>query len=192
MITSTFSTCIVFLPLAQTSGIAYAILGDLAKAGVFSHAFSAVVALVLVPIVRTKVAIEKEKPLPQMIKFQNWFDKFKDGYVRWLGALLEKPNRSRNFCLIVLCFGVLTVSLTYPFIRKEIVALPVTDYIWVQVRASDFNSVDEMARELRRPEQILLQKLKPDLLHTFVDIQSARRAGILIRIANKNKSEESI
>lgn len=194
VITSTFSTCIVFLPLSQTSGIAYSILGDLAKAVVFSHSFSAVVALVLVPIVRSFVPFEKDdqNKTSKMAVMKNLLDWINQKYNNSLNYLLERPSRSLSFCLVTLLVGSSIVVSIYPFIRKEIVAVPTTSFIWVDVRADDFNSVGEMAQELRQPEQLLLNELKNDILHTFVTIRSARRASILIRIRNKNDSEKLI
>src|SRR5262249_43045261 len=52
VIASTIASVVVFLPLAFTSKLTNAVLGDLAKAVVFSHSFSAVIALILVPTVR--------------------------------------------------------------------------------------------------------------------------------------------
>lgn len=189
VITSTFSTCIVFLPLAQTSGIAYAILGDLAKAVVFSHAFSAVVALILVPIVRTKIPIENDKPVKKMVAFQNFFERLKTSYISIITNLVHSKKKALNFCLTVMVMGILVIAVSYPFIRKEIIALPLTDYIWMNIRANDFNTVSEMAGEVRRPEQVLLQKLGDDLIHTFVTVNSSNRASILMRIEDKNDSD---
>src|SRR5690606_30257243 len=52
VIASTIASLVVFIPLAFTSELTYAVLGDLAKTVVFSHGFSAFVALILVPTVR--------------------------------------------------------------------------------------------------------------------------------------------
>ena len=46
VIASTVASLVVFLPLAFTSDLSYAILGDLAKTVVFSHGFSMFVALI--------------------------------------------------------------------------------------------------------------------------------------------------
>ena len=55
VIASTVASLVVFLPLAFTSDLSYAVLGDLAKTVVFSHGFSAFVALILVPTVRLQL-----------------------------------------------------------------------------------------------------------------------------------------
>ena len=55
IIASTIASLVVFIPLAFTSQLTNAILGDLAMAVVFSHGFSAIVALVLVPTVRLQL-----------------------------------------------------------------------------------------------------------------------------------------
>ncbi|MEZ4870663.1 MAG: efflux RND transporter permease subunit [Bdellovibrionales bacterium] len=192
VVTSTFSTCIVFLPLAQTSGIAYAILGDLAKAVVFSHGFSAVVALLLVPIVRSLVDVENEQPDKRVQPFVSYLIRVKENYIKKVNLLIADKRRSLNFCLAVLGSGVLLVAISFPFIEKEIIALPVTQYISVDVEADDLNSVAEMAQVMREPEQVILRGLKNEVKQTFVTVISERRANILVEIENKNNAQEMI
>lgn len=60
VVASTIASLVVFLPLAFTSDLSYAILGDLAKTVVFSHGFSAFVALLLVPTVRLHLMSRKK------------------------------------------------------------------------------------------------------------------------------------
>ena len=55
IIASTISTLVVFAPLALTKDLTNAILGDLAKAVVFSHGFSMFIALILVPTIRLQI-----------------------------------------------------------------------------------------------------------------------------------------
>jgi HAE1 family hydrophobic/amphiphilic exporter-1 len=62
VIASTIASIVVFLPLAFTSNLSYAILGDLAKTVVFSHGFSAIVALILVPTIRMQLMSSMEEP----------------------------------------------------------------------------------------------------------------------------------
>jgi HAE1 family hydrophobic/amphiphilic exporter-1 len=55
ILASTIASLVVFIPIIFTSDLTYAILGDLARAVVFSHLFSAFVALLLVPTVRLHI-----------------------------------------------------------------------------------------------------------------------------------------
>jgi HAE1 family hydrophobic/amphiphilic exporter-1 len=85
---STIASLVVFIPLAFTSELTNAILGDLAKAVVFSHGLSAFVAIILVPTIRLqilssrKTAIKEkhgplEKPLRKLSKSFRIFFIFK-------------------------------------------------------------------------------------------------------------------
>src|SRR5262249_1899444 len=55
IIASTIASLVVFLPLIFTKGLTNSLLGDLAKAVIFSHGLSAVVALILVPTIRLQL-----------------------------------------------------------------------------------------------------------------------------------------
>lgn len=189
VITSTFSTCIVFLPLAQTSGIAYAILGDLAKAVVFSHAFSAVVALLLVPIIRSMVSIEHERPTPKTRPFRAALDRVQGLYLNWTKKLITSTQRSVAFCLLVLTFGLSIVIGSFPYIEKEVIALPLTKYLLVDVEADDMNSVSEMAQLMREPEERILQELSDYVRQTYVTVDSERNGRILVQIFDKGDAQ---
>lgn len=193
IVSSTLSTIIVFLPLSMTSGIAYAILGDLAKAVVFSHGFSAVVALILVPLVRAYIPLDLETPPARFFQlFDAGFQKFKGIYLSTLDFLLNKRSRQLGFLLLV---GVLTLGVSstlYPKIRKEIVALPKTDSIWLNIFAQGIHTTAELAQEIRHTEHVLLQGNKEYVDYTFTQIWSNSSAGILIRIKDKNRVDQAL
>ncbi|MEK6579330.1 MAG: efflux RND transporter permease subunit, partial [Bdellovibrionota bacterium] len=89
VIASTLSSVVVFLPLAFTSDLSYAVLGDLAKTVVFSHSFSAFVALILVPTVRLQImSSAKGKTVEVHSPIEKWIRKLERGYAGALGAFI--------------------------------------------------------------------------------------------------------
>ena len=94
VIASTVASLVVFLPLAFTSDLSYAVFGDLAKTVVFSHGFSAFVALILVPTVRLQLmsrpGADQEEHHSPVEKQLGWLEKS-------YGNALRKFIQNRKF-----------------------------------------------------------------------------------------------
>jgi len=193
IITSTISTIIVFLPLSLTSGIAYAILGDLAKAVIFSHGFSAIVALFLVPTLRLLTPLEKpQKEFLFFTWFNNQFLKIQSIYLTVLKWIILYPARRWGFLLVVAILVVSTVTGLFPFIKKEIIALPNTDSIWVQVSTTGTTTTNQVSQEIKPYEKILVEDLSQYVDFTFSIIWSGSGGGILVKLKDKDKMEEAL
>ncbi|MGK5086195.1 efflux RND transporter permease subunit [Bdellovibrionota bacterium FG-2] len=126
VIASTLASLVVFIPLAFTSDLSYAILGDLAKTVVFSHGFSAFVALILVPTVRLhlmKTSSEKA--------FVSPIEKPINALEEWYGRSLHRFIASSHFKKFAY-FGLASllaalVILILPRLPKEVLGKPDTD-----------------------------------------------------------------
>jgi HAE1 family hydrophobic/amphiphilic exporter-1 len=191
VIASTVASLVVFLPLAFTSDLSYAVLGDLAKTVVFSHGFSAFVALLLVPTVRLQLmsrpGADQEEHHSPIEKQLTWLE-------TTYGNLLRRFVQNRKFqflsygalgaLLVVLAFGVL------PRLPKEIIGKPDTDMMMLGMNTSGNTLVKQMESAEEVVEAQLLSKMGGDIQYTLAQIQSPNSAWIMARLKDKSKMKE--
>ncbi|PWU15097.1 MAG: hypothetical protein C5B49_12335 [Bdellovibrio sp.] len=171
VVASTLASIVVFLPLLMTQGLTNAILGDLAKAVIYSHSMSAIVALVLVPTIRLQLLTrEKQIHLVSPIeKFMSQLESFYDTALRWY---LGKANArwiswSAVLGLLALCLGLLV-----PLLPRELIGRPETDWLMLVVNSNvnllpkEFQSVAEKA------ELDVLNAHGQDIQYTFTSTPS--------------------
>ncbi len=189
VIASTIASLVVFLPLAFTSDLSYAILGDLAKTVVFSHGFSAIVALVLVPTVRLHLmsragaAGSVEKPMHSPIEGTiAWLENF---YVHSLEKFMgsRKLKRLTYFGLAGLLALLATVVL--PTLPREIIGRPDTDWMILGVNTRGNTLLRQMESTAEEVEAQMLAKYGDKIQYTFNQIQGPNDAYIMGRLKNK-------
>lgn len=189
VIASTIASLVVFIPLVFTSDLSYAILGDLAKAVVFSHGFSAVVALILVPTIRLhlmKDGLTHEKPSffePVLVRLEN-------GYARTLGLFLESRRaRLSAYGALFVAFVVLT-GVVAPGLPREIIGKPDTDWLILGVSASGNTLNRQMEAQTEEVESELLSKFGDHILYTFTQINRANNSFIMFRLKDKREMQD--
>ena len=186
VIASTVASLVVFLPLAFTSDLSYAILGDLAKTVVFSHGFSAFVALILVPTVRLHLMSrggEKhfQSPIDSSIR---WLE---NTYIRLLSVFIKsRPAKliavaGATSALLLLLFTVL------PNLPKEVIGTPDTEWTYLSINTSGNTLTKQMESQVEEIESQLLTKFGPRILYTFTQIQGPNNASIMSRLKDKNE-----
>ncbi len=194
VIASTIASLVVFLPLAFTSDLSYAILGDLAKTVVFSHGLSAFVALILVPTVRLhlmahKGAPDAKHPLepPSHSPVERQIKWIENTYASALGRFVESARLKWGLCLGLIATLGLLVALVLPRLPKEIIGMPDTDWIMLFVNTKGNTLLKQMDSQSDEVEAELLSKFGTKVLYTFTQVRGPNRSQIMVRL--KNKSE---
>lgn len=186
IIASTIASLVVFFPLIFTVGLTQSLLGDLAKAVIFSHGLSAIVALVLVPTIRLHLLkhgqnLEAHSPLEPFLK------KIDSFYRRTLEAFLSKKK------LQLIVFGVLAsilfilTFLVLPKLNKEVIGKPDSDWMMVGISSGSFSTLQQMESELESLEGSLIENFGEDVLYTFTQIHGAHDGNIMVRMKYKEK-----
>lgn len=188
VIASTIASLVVFIPLAFTSNLSYAILGDLAKAVVFSHAFSALVALILVPTVRLHLMSREEEVRHPKSPIDGALVWLESTYSRLLGKFIARDAFKFRLATVVALVAALTLLITVvlPKLPKEVVGTPDTDWIVVGATVDTNSKIRQMESASDLIERELLQKYGNKIKYTFTQIQGAQFSIILARLKNKS------
>lgn len=185
VIASTIASLVVFLPLAFTSDLTYAILGDLAKTVVFSHGLSALVALILVPTVRLQLLKREagEEIKPPIEKQIRWLE---NSYGRALAWFLERPKAQiGSYALIAVILGGLTYTVL-PRLPKEIIGIPDTDWIVFSINTKGNTTVRQMESNSDEHEAKILEQFGDKIQYTFSQITSPNRASVMARLKKRS------
>lgn len=184
IIASTIASIVVFLPLIFTQGLSSAILGDLAKAVVFSHGLSAIVALILVPTVRLQM-MKSETHFHPTSPLEKYFVRLENFYARSLDLFLKNPlwRKSAYGSLVVLLL--VLIQFVLPRLPKEIIGTPDTDWVIFGMNVQGNTLVRQMETQSDEIEAKLLKSLDGQVLYTFTQINSASQASIMLRLNNK-------
>ncbi len=186
IIASTIASLVVFLPLIFTEGLTQSLLGDLAKAVIFSHGLSAIVALVLVPTIRLQLLsfgfhLESKSPIESKIVA---LEKF---YKRTLLFLMQSRGaKILVFSSIALLLPLL-FALVLPRLEKEVIGKPDSDWLIVGMNSPLFTSIKQMESELDSMETVLKEKYPDEILYTFTQINGYQNGNVMFRIKNKKK-----
>jgi HAE1 family hydrophobic/amphiphilic exporter-1 len=182
---STATTLIVFIPLAMTTDLTNAILGDLAKAVIYSHAVSAFVAVFLVPSIRlTLMKHSGNKPVgvAPLEKQMRWLEK---NYIRLVQQVLgRKTIKLAAYTVPVVIAGLLAL-LIVPKLPKEIVGTPDTDWIFMSVTAPQSSAPRQMENILQEVESKALKTERDYVDYTFVQMQSKNNGSVMLRLKDK-------
>ncbi len=186
VIASTVASLVVFFPLIFTQGLTQSLLGDLAKAVVFSHGLSAIVALILVPTIRLHL-LSRGNQLEVHSPFEATLQKIENFYHRTLKAfLLNRRLQMISFAsVIALLTGLLIFIL--PQLKKEVIGKPDSDWLMVGVSSPTFSKMKQIESELDAMEQTLNTKMGSEILYTFTQIQGSHDGNIMVRIKDKSK-----
>lgn len=189
VVASTLSSLIVFIPLTFTSDLTYAILGDLAKAVVFSHGFSAIVALILVPTIRLQImksgGDKETKPI-----LENQLKKLESLYERALRFFLEhRPLKWMSLGSLLLAL-ILLASFALPTLPREIIGRPDTDWIVLSINPKDYTLIQETEQAADAYERDLRENFGKQVNYTFTQVMSPKDAVILARLNDRKEMEE--
>jgi HAE1 family hydrophobic/amphiphilic exporter-1 len=186
IIASTLASLVVFFPLIFTQGLTHSLLGDLAKAVIFSHGLSAIVALVLVPTIRLQLLamgqqLESHSPIEGLLR------KLENFYQRTLEAFLTKKLWQTIVFSSVTLLLPLLFFLVLPRLDKEVIGKPDSDWLMVGVSSPSFATVKQMESELENLEASVNRNFSDEVIYTFTQIQGAHDGNIMIRMKHKEK-----
>jgi HAE1 family hydrophobic/amphiphilic exporter-1 len=196
VIASTIASLVVFIPLAFTSDLSYAVLGDLAKTVVFSHGFSAFVALILVPTVRLHLMSRtggKSAGAPIEVlhsPIEKWLVKLENAYGDALRRFVDNVKFQKVFylglagALAILLIGVL------PRLPKEIIGKPDTDWLTVGFRTKGNTLTRQMESQADEIEAKMLAKFGGHIQYTFSQVNGPNRAFIMARLKDKGEMRQ--
>lgn len=192
ILTSTLASVIVFLPLSMTSGITYAILGDLAKAVVYSHVFSAVVAIILVPTIRSQINHDPHDMNPVSKSFNFFYENFVGLYKKFLYSIL----RPKTYRLAVPALAFVLVAgvsyLLFPKIKKEIIGLPSSELLYININISGAQTTEEAAVIVEPYEKIIKNDFKDKVDFTFTQVRSKDSGAIIAHLVSKKIMKDMI
>lgn len=188
IIASTIASLVVFLPLAFTSALTNAILGDLALAVVFSHGFSAVVALILVPTVRLQLMsrfTERSSHSPS----ETLLRRIENLYSNNLAKFLEQTK------LKVIVYGSIVLILAgllwqvLPRLPRELIGKPDTDWIIVSVNTRGNSMTRQMEPITDMIEARILRKYGDQIQYTFTQTFNPNASSIMARLKDRSQMQ---
>lgn len=189
VIASTISSLVVFIPLIFTSDLSYAILGDLAMAVVFSHGFSAFVALLLVPTVRLHLMSKggQQHSVSPIEKQLSWLE---NTYVSYLKKFIESSaSRLAVYAGVVVALIALGLF-ALPSLPREIIGKPDTDWVMVGVNTEGNALIKQMELRTEEVEKDLLASFGEEIQYTFTQINGTNNSYIMARLKSKSKMRE--
>jgi HAE1 family hydrophobic/amphiphilic exporter-1 len=189
VIASTIASLVVFAPLAFTSALSYAVLGDLAKTVIFSHGFSAFVALLLVPTVRLHLMKHSKNPKADIghSPIEGGLKKLETLYRGALGRFIE--SRRLQWGMGFFVFGALVglFAFALPKLPKEVLGLPDTDWVMLGLNTQGNTIVRQMEGETEEVEARLLRKFGSEIRYTFTQIHGPNGSTIMARLKDKRE-----
>lgn len=186
VVASTLASLVVFLPLTFTSELTYAILGDLAKAVVFSHGLSAIVALILVPTIRLQLVDDPHRRPPRWIAAcQGVIARGEDAYAKALGVFLERPLYRRVALGGLAALLAVLTALVLPRLPREIIGKPDTDWMVLDVSTRGNTLLSQMESLTSELESRLLSELGEKISYTFNIVSGPNQAELMARLHDK-------
>lgn len=188
---STATTLIVFIPLAMTTDLTNAILGDLAKAVIYSHSFSAFVAVFFVPCLRLTLMSLFNRPTAAapLEKQMVWLER---KYVRTVNAGLGKRSLKVSAVVVPVVVAVILAMLIVPRLPKEIVGTPDTDWIYIDVTAPQSGTPRQMENIVQEVESRAMQLERERVAYTFVQMRGKTNGSVMLRLKDKTNMKGTV
>jgi HAE1 family hydrophobic/amphiphilic exporter-1 len=186
VVASTISTLVVFAPLAMTQDLTNAVLGDLARAIVFSHGFSMFIAIVLVPTIRLHlVGRNKGKFEEPVSPIDKPLTKLENLYLYSLEKFVTTKKYKKVAFGSLGVIAVITIFVLFPRLERELIGTPDTDWMIVNVNTQGNSLVKQMEVVASETESRLLETVGDDISYTFTQIQRPNQATVMARIKDK-------
>lgn len=188
IIASTIASLVVFAPLVFTKGLTNSLLGDLAKAIIFSHGLSAVVALILVPTIRLQL-LSRGTIQEAHSPFEGFLGRMENFYRKSLRAFLVSTKTQVITILMVLLALPALIFLVLPKLNKEVIGRPDSDWMITGVYSPLFTSSRQLESELEALEEQLMLEFGDKVNYTFTQIQGERNGFVMVRLKKKKEIE---
>lgn len=186
---SIITTLIVFIPMAFTSDLTNAILGDLARAVIFSHAISGLVALIVVPTVRV-LLLKNYDPKTSAI-LDKPFNQFQLFYEKALNKILDfKFNKIIFITLPFILLSILIMTVL-PKLPKEVIGKPGSDWVFMYINAYDTQSGRHMENIMQEVEDKAIKALDPMVDYTWFERHSRTGGQLMFKLFNRENMEKA-
>lgn len=183
------TTLIVFIPLTMTTNLTDAILGDLAKAVIYSHGISGFIAILVVPSIRLLLMRDDLKSGKKGL-LEKPLKSFENFYLNVLNKLLNFKMSKALALAIPLILAVSMVIFVLPRLPKEIIGTPDTDWIYLGITAPQSTSTRHMENILQEVESRALILENEKIGYTFVQMHGKTNGSVMLRL--KDKSSMSV
>lgn len=189
VIASLLTTIIVFAPLTFTVPLANAILGDLAKVIVCVLSISVVVTLLVVPplmmILRTTGQKKNKGIYFLSTRFQKLVDFSEYLYLSVLRFLLGRKLAVGGFGLTTLALLSIAYYLVTGHVKREILATPDTDKVWLMVSFPDQEFEIEEVDEMIAPIEKSVKDEFGSEIKSFLSVVHKEGVSILCNLKDK-------
>jgi HAE1 family hydrophobic/amphiphilic exporter-1 len=187
VISSTLISLVVFAPLMMTSALTSALLGDLARAVIYSHGLCILISLFLVPVIRLftlgSAGMESRAPLDRAIE---------SFLVRYRGILLHLlRSKSQQLLLYGVFFFALAVAcaVLLPRLPREIMAQPESDWVLMRITQSGNQNSRQMLSTADQVDSQLRADYAKEVDYTYLQVNSSSDATIMARLKSKRVTE---
>jgi len=189
---STLAICIVFVPMFFLTGVARYLFVPLAEAVVFAMLASYLLSRTLVPTMakyllrgheaESLAASQSRNPLVAMqIKFEEAFERFREGYHGWLERCL---HHKRAFLLIFLGVCLASVVFLIPWLGQDFFPAVDAGQFKLHLRARTGTRIEETARLSDLVEQSIRQQIPPKEIDSIIDNIGLPYSGINLSYSN--------
>jgi CzcA family heavy metal efflux pump len=189
---STLAICIVFVPMFFLSGVARYLFVPLAEAVVFAMLASYLLSRTLVPTMakyllrgheaENLAASQSRNPLVALqIKFEEAFERFREGYHRLLERCL---HHQRTFLLIFLGVCLASVVFLIPWLGQDFFPSVDAGQFKLHLRAPTGTRIEETARLSDLVEQSIRQQIPQKEIDSVIDTIGLPYSGINLSYSN--------
>ena len=189
---STLAICIVFVPMFFLAGVARYLFVPLAEAVVFAMLASYLLSRTLVPTMakyllrgheaENLAASQSRNPLVAMqIKFEEAFERFREGYHRLLERCL---HHQRIFLMVFLGFCLASVLALLPWLGQDFFPSVDAGQFKMHIRARTGTRIEETARLADLIEQSIRQQIPQKELDSIIDNIGLPYSGINLSYSN--------
>ncbi len=193
VIASQLTTKIVFLPLIFTAPLSRALLGDLAKVIICVLLLSLFVTIFMIPsfaMLQKDFKSRKGRLHSFHFVFKSFVESLEKFYLSILRIIFS--NRLvRNSLIVFTClFSLAMFFVLKNYVRREIMTIPTTDKIWVNMDFLDGKtSMDDTEKKVEPIEQEITRVFGPKIKYFFTQI-NRNSSQILINLKDKKDFKE--
>ena len=192
ILASTIASLVVFIPIVFTSDLTNAILGDLAKAVVFSHVFSAFVALLLVPTVRLQLMKHSGTQTANHTPPIEFFLTHLEGtYEKLLRSFSSTRRRVWTASLIVCGTLVAIGSFVLPRLPSEIIGKPDSELVGVWTHAFKLTKASEIESLINDIEKKFTSEMPDVCEFTFSQTWGTQGGNFICSLRDKRSMKKT-
>lgn len=192
ILASTIASLVVFIPIVFTSDLTHAILGDLAKAVVFSHVFSAFVALLLVPTVRLHLmklggkGADAHKPPIEFLLL-----KLEAAYTFVLERIVGRAGVIVAVSVVVIAVLASMATFIVPRLPTEIVGKPDSTLVGLWAGGHSFTRIQQVEALLNDAEKTMLKEFPGACEFIYTEIHGPSGGVLLCKLESKKAMKKA-